>query len=135
MLACAALPAHAEPPVPLAPKHPVIGIWKWTLPDSSCSETYIFHPNGHLSATSGEETAESVFEIAAEPDAKGFYRWHDKAVRTNGRNDCSGNPTPVGDTVTIWIHFDRSGDRIVVCTQESLDNCFGPLTRQKGDGA
>ena len=51
-LALAAPFAFAAPP---AASHPILGIWKLTLPDGSCSEVYRFRGYGTTLVTSAKE--------------------------------------------------------------------------------
>jgi hypothetical protein len=131
-LAAVAAGALAAPPHPTAKDHPIIGRWMISLPDGSCSETYTFRPDGTTLVTSGEEIAESEFEISAKPSAAGFYKWTDKLVKDNGKKDCSGEVTEVGKTVTNFVQFHRSGNLFIMCADESLDTCIGPFTRVQG---
>jgi hypothetical protein len=131
-LAIVAAGALAAPPHPTAKDHPIIGRWIISLPDGSCSETYTFRPDGTTLVTSGEEIAESEFEISAKPSAAGFYKWTDKLVKDNGKKDCSGEITEVGKTVTNFVQFHPSGNIFIMCADESLDTCIGPFKRVQG---
>jgi hypothetical protein len=131
-LAAIATAAGAAPPRPTAKDHPIIGRWTISLPDGSCDETYTFRPDGTTLVTSGEEIAESVFEISAQPSSTGFYKWTDKLVKDNGKKDCSGEVTAIGNTVTNYVQFNRSGDVFIMCAKESLDQCIGPFRRVQG---
>lgn len=124
--------AQAAPPQPTSKEHPIIGRWMITLPDGSCSETYTFRPDGTTLVTSGEEVAETVFEISARPTASGFYKMTDKLVKDNGKKDCSGAVTEVGQTATNYVQFNRSGDIFIMCADESLNTCIGPFRRVQG---
>jgi hypothetical protein len=128
LLACA---AHAAPP---SASHPILGIWKLTLPDGSCSETYRFRGDGTTLVTSAEEISESEFNIPAEPSAKGFYKLEDRIVKDNGKKDCSGEIMKVGNKATNFIHFHPSGSLFLMCAAESLDACIGPFQRVPGQG-
>lgn len=120
----------SKPPLLLPDKNAkIIGKWTWTLPNSNCSETYIFQPDGTGSCTSGEENDESIYRISSLPTPKGFFVLSDKITKTNGGKDCSGSVTPVGDEVTMYLSFHQSGDMFIVCNSESFDTCFGPLKR------
>ena len=131
-LAALTMAVQAAPPHPTAKDHPIIGRWVISLPDGSCSETYTFRPDGTTLVTSGEEVAESVFEISAKPSASGFYKWTDKLVKDNGKKDCSGEVTEVGKTVTNFVQFHPSGNIFIMCANESLDTCIGPFKRVQG---
>ena len=128
-LAILAPPLMAAPP---AASHPILGIWKLTLPDGSCSEIYRFRGDGTSLVTSNEEVSESEFSIPAEPSAKGFYRLDDKVVKDNGKLDCTGTVTKVGSKVTHFVQFHPSGLLFVMCAAESLDACIGPFRRLHG---
>lgn len=128
----AAASAQDVKPRAIAKDHPIVGRWTWTVPDGSCAETYLFRSDGTSVVTSGEEIAETVFEISAAPDAKGFYKWTDKLVKDNGRKDCAGEITAVGKVATNYVVFNRAGDIFLVCAQPSFDACFGPFLRMRG---
>ncbi|MFO1310877.1 MAG: hypothetical protein U1F41_02310 [Burkholderiales bacterium] len=127
----ATLAVAAEPPV--APNHPIIGTWRFTVPDGSCAETYRFRGDGTSLVTSGEEVAETEFRVSAKPSRKGFYEWVDTIVKDNGKKDCAGQITDVGRRTTTYIQFDARAQRFIVCQDESLEACFGPLRRVGGE--
>ena len=132
LLGTAIAAAQTVKPRPIAKDHPIVGRWTYTVPDGSCTETYHFRTDGTTVVTSGEEIAESVFEIAAKPGRGGFYKWTDKLVKDNGKKDCAGAVTAVGKVVTNYILFSPTGDQFIICAQESLEACFGPLLRAQG---
>jgi hypothetical protein len=65
--------ANADPPHSPKTNHPIIGTWTFAMPDSDCEETYYVRQDGTTLVTSGQEVAESVYEIDDEPSPKGFY--------------------------------------------------------------
>ena len=113
--------------------HPIVGTWRFTLPDGSCNETYRFRADGTSVVTSGEEVAESEYHVAEQPSRAGFYEWVDTIVKDNGKKDCSGQITDVGRKTTNYIRFDPQGQRFVVCRAENLQTCFGPLRKVGGE--
>jgi hypothetical protein len=121
--------AMAAPP---ASNHPILGIWVLSLPDGSCSETYRFRGDGTTLVTSAEEVSESVFNIPAEPSAKGFYKLEDRVVKDNGKKDCLGKVTKPGAKMTHYVQFHPSHSLFVLCTDETLDACIGPFRRLQG---
>ena len=131
-LALIATLANAEPPRPPKANHPILGTWTFAVPGTNCQETYYMRPNGTTLVTSGEEVAESVYEIADEASPKGFYKTTDVIVKGNGKKDCSGEVTQVGQKATNYIRFDPSGSVMIMCRSESMDACFGPLRRVRG---
>ncbi len=138
-LACALLvagsaAAQTAKPHRIAKDHPILGNWTYEVPDGSCTETYVFRPDGTSVVTSGQEISESAFEIAARPDANGFYKWTDRLVKDNGKEDCSGAVTPTGKVVVNYVVFSPARDQLIVCAKASFDACFGPLRRAPGMG-
>src|SRR5690349_14218706 len=118
----AAAPSQAA----VAAGHPIIGTWRFTLPDGSCDETYRFPGDGTSLVTSGEEVAESEYTIAERPSGAGYYEWVDTIVKDNGKKDCAGQITDVGRKTTNYIRFDPQGQRLIVCRAENTQQCFGP---------
>jgi hypothetical protein len=125
--ALSAAVAHAAPP---AKNHPLLGTWTYTMPDGKCSETYLFRPDGTLLITSGEQVAESKFEVSPAPTNKGFYKLHNTITKDNGKKDCSGETMSVGQQATVYLHLEQADDMMGVCEAESLSGCFGPLLRK-----
>ena len=128
-LAALAPRAMAAPP---APGHPILGIWKLTLPDGSCSETYRFRADGTTLVTSAAEISESVYTIPAQPSARGYYKLDDKVVKDNGKADCIGAITKPGSQMTHFVLFHPSGSLFVMCADESPESCIGPFRRLLG---
>lgn len=120
----------AEPsPAPPAP-HPLIGNWNWTLPGKACRETWHYRTDGTRSASSGEETIKSRYEVSALPSLLGFYRVTETVTESNGKPDCSGDLHEApGEPATRFIQFSPKHDQFIVCKEESLKACFGPLKR------
>ncbi len=131
VLSLALLAPHAMAAPPAA-DHPILGIWRLTLPDGSCSEIYRFRGDGTTLVTSAEEVSQSEFTIPAKPSAKGFYKLQDRLVKDNGKKDCIGQIMKVGTTATHFVHFHPSGSLFVMCAAESLDACIGPFRRMQG---
>lgn len=132
LLVAPAFAASGQSAAPFA-NHPIVGTWRFTLPDGSCAETYRIRADGTSLVTSGEEVAETVYEVTPRPSRNGFYTWTDTIVKDNGKKDCAGQITDVGRKSTNYIRFDASGDRFIVCRAESLEACFGPMRRVGGE--
>jgi hypothetical protein len=124
--------AVAAPPRAPRPDHPVLGTWTFVVPDTGCQETYTIRPNGTTLVTSGEEVTESVFEIDDAAGAKGFFKTTDEVVKGNGKKDCAGEITRVGQKTTNYIRFNPAGDVMIMCRDEAGKACFGPLRRTRG---
>ncbi len=132
LLATAIAAAQTVKPHRIARDHPIVGSWTYAAPDGSCMETYLFRPDGTSVTTSGAEISETVFEIAAKPDPNGFYKWTDRVVKDNGKEDCAGEVTAAGKVVTNYVLFSPAGDEFIVCAQPALDACFLRLRRAQG---
>ncbi|MDE3009969.1 MAG: hypothetical protein KGI67_03700 [Pseudomonadota bacterium] len=111
--------------------HPLVGTWRIDLPQVGCHELYVLRADGTGSVSSGQEQGENEFQLAAEPDAAGFYKWVGRVTADNGKPDCMGNVTPVGDTSTTWIHLFGSGQHFLLCFEPTLRRCIGPFVRQQ----
>jgi hypothetical protein len=129
-LACWPMSARAAP---LRADHPFVGIWKITLPDGSCSETYRVRGDGTTLVFSNEEVAESTFAISDQPDKQGFYKEVDTLVKDNGKPDCTGQITKPGRTVTNYLLFHPGGDMFLMCVERSTERCIGPFVRVTGN--
>ena len=126
--------ASAAPPAP-ATNHPILGIWKLSLPDLRCSEVYRFRGDGTTLVTSAEEVSESEYSIPDKPSAKGFYKLEDRVVKDNGKKDCAGAIMKVGTRATNFVRFHPSGELFLMCSDESMEACIGPFERVEGEEA
>jgi hypothetical protein len=126
-----ALPALAWAAAAPSPRgtHPIVGTWTFTVPNTQCSEIYRYRADGTSAVTSGQERAESRYQLSPQPTPLGYYKFVDTVTRDNGGKDCTGHVTPVGDRATLYLRFDPSGRMFLMCQAESLDRCFGPLRR------
>jgi hypothetical protein len=144
-LLCSAAAAQAGGPLPpkstliapaaVATPHPLAGRWTWTLPDKSCTETLVYSAgnngtNGTRQGSSGEEVTQSRYDVSAMPSLLGFYRLTETVTQSNGKTDCSGDlHEATGKPVTRFVQFSPKKDLLIVCKEESLQACFGPLKR------
>lgn len=117
---------------PLAADHPLVGTWRFELPQQGCHELYDFRADGTMHATSGEQRAETEFEISAAPSARGFYKWSDRITRDNGKRDCTGYSTQAGHIAINYIALHPSGQWFALCKEEDFSKCIGPFVRQAG---
>ena len=125
--------AQAAEPLPSAPAsapHPLTGVWSWTLPGKACTERLDYRASGIRLGSSGEETTQSRYDIAPIPSLLGFYRLTETVTESNGKADCSGDVHQApGEPVMRFIQFSPKKDQLIVCREESLKACFGPLKR------
>lgn len=133
-LCCNALLCSAAG-TPLSENHPIIGTWVFHIPDIECVETYSYRSNGTTLTTSAEEVSEGEYTISDEPGPGGFYKYADTVVKDNGKKDCSGEITKVGEKSSFFIRFLQGGEEFIMCKAESLDACFGPFIRIHGQEA
>lgn len=124
----------AEPVVaPLSGTHPMSGKWTWTLSGKACTETVEYSTNGKRHGTSGDEVTKSEFQITPTPSLLGFYRLVETVTQSNGKPDCAGDlHEALGNSVTRFIQLSPKLDQMIVCREESLKACFGPLKRVPG---
>ncbi|MBG6077753.1 hypothetical protein [Polaromonas sp. CG_9.11] len=133
---CSLFSARAAEPLSSAPvpaPHPLIGSWSWSLPGKPCTEQLRYSANGMRQSSSGDETTQGHYEVAAIPSLIGFYRLTETVTDGNGKRDCSGDLHEApGKAVTRFIQFSPSKDQLIVCREESLKACFGPLKHLPG---
>lgn len=116
-----------------ASAHPIVGIWRLSLPELGCTETYRFRTDGTTLVTSAAEVTESRYTIPRQPSPGGFYRLIDTITKDNGKKDCSGNVMKVGQRATNFVRFHPSGEMFVLCKNESMEVCIGPFQRVRGE--
>jgi len=104
--------------------HPILGAWNLTTPSSACVERGIYGADGRYRSTSGQEISVSEYTISSEPSEKGFYKFVDVVLETNGLPDCSGNVMPVGDVATNYLRFGDGNNDFLMCQKESVRSCF-----------
>ena len=124
--------AWAAPPRVPKPDHPILGAWTFLVPGTNCQETYYMRPDGTTVVTSGAEVTESAYEIDDMAGPKGLFKMTDEIVKGNGRKGCAGEVTQVGQKSTNYIRFDPSGNVMIICRDETMNACFGPLRRARG---
>ncbi len=133
LFASAVFAATALKPTPLPHDHPMVGVWHFEVPDSECVETYVIRADGTTAVVSGDERSESAYVISAKPSGRGFYAWSDRITRNNGKADCGGGRTPVGQETTLYVRMAPDGNAMILCAQENFRQCIGPLVRARGD--
>lgn len=117
--------AHANPA-----QHPLSGSWVWTLAGKQCRETLNYRQDGTRSGTSGNEVTQARYDISDKPSLLGFYRLTETVTQSNDMADCAGDLHPAtGETVTRFVQFSPKQDQFIVCKEEELKACYGPLKR------
>jgi len=109
--------------------HPILGTWKYDLPELACFETYEFRPDGVDHITSRDEIGDSRYEVSETPDSHGFYQFTDTVVTSNGKKDCDGQTSPIGDVTSGYAMFDPSLQKMYLCSERLPNQCMGPLVR------
>jgi hypothetical protein len=115
-----------------AHQHPLTAHWTWTQPGGkACTETWHYRANHTRTSISGEEKTISRYEVTALPSLFGFYRVTETVTESNDKPDCAGTPhTAASGPVTRFIQFSPKYDLLIVCRDQTLKTCFGPLKRQ-----
>jgi hypothetical protein len=132
LAASAAVTTTGSAAGPIRPDHPIVGTWRFVLPDGSCHEVYRMRADGTALITSAAEVVETEFVIDDQPDENGFYKALDKIIKDNGKHDCTGRISEVGHSVSSFILFHPSGNMFLMCLQRSMEACLGPFVRVKG---
>ncbi|MGE5452101.1 MAG: hypothetical protein ACM3VZ_09710 [Acidobacteriota bacterium] len=115
-----------------ADQPPLTGSWQYRQRGTSCTEQYFFRSDGTVMVTSGREVSESTYTLSDEPVEGGFYKFDSEVTQTNGKSDCQGKRTPVGQQTSSYLRFQANGERLVLCKSPNLSACMGPLIRLKG---
>lgn len=126
------LAVQATLAAPLRTDHPIVGTWRFELPDGSCHEMYRIRADGTALITSAAEIAESEFDIDDQPDGDGFYNSNDKIVKDNGKQDCTGEVTKVGHVIQAFIVFHPTNNMFLMCQRRDMASCIGPFVRVRG---
>ena len=133
LLSAVALATHAADQTvhrtPLPNDHPLLGVWRIDLPNG-CFEEYELRSDGTKSSRSGEERDESEIEISSVPSASGFYKWTDRITKVNGKPDCLGSITPLGDVAVNYIRLLPGGNRFLLCKAEGMTSCYAEFYRK-----
>jgi len=132
LFAAALLAAQSVLASPVRTDHPIVGTWRFELPDGSCHEMYRISADGTALITSAAEIAETEFDIDDQPDGDGFYHSHDKIVKDNGKKDCTGEVTEVGHVIQAFIVFHPSNNMFLMCQKRDMGSCIGPFIRVHG---
>ena len=114
----------------LPQEHPVVGTWRIDLQDLKCFEEYEVRADGTKLSRSGEERNESEHSISVVPSTKGFYKWTDKITKNNGKPDCSGGFTKLGNVAVNYILLHPAGQRFLLCEAEDMKSCFAEFYRK-----
>lgn len=129
-----AVAADAFRKQPLAKDHPALGAWRVDVPDLKCFEQMEIRADGTRSIISGKEIAQAELSISAKPNAHGLYKWVDKTVEDNGKPDCSGQVTPIGEVSTNYIGFSADKNSFLLCRDAQGKQCLAhPFKRLSGD--
>ena len=108
------------------------GTWQYQPRGTSCAEQYYFRSDGTMMVTSGKEVTESTYVLADNAVGAGFYGFEMQVTQTNGKSDCRGNQTPVGQRTQTYLRFQANGERVILCKDSNLSACMGPLIRLRG---
>lgn len=113
-------------------KLPLTGTWQYQPRGTSCAEQYYFRSDGTMMVTSGKEVTESTYNLSEKPIGAGFFAFEMQVTQTNGKSDCRGKQTAIGQRTQTYLRFQANGERLVLCRDSNLAACMGPLIRLKG---
>jgi|PlaIllAssembly_1097288.scaffolds.fasta_scaffold368932_1 hypothetical protein len=110
----------------------IVGKWTWTRTDTKCVETQEYRADGTLTVVSGAEKSSNTYVIAPEATANGFHKLTVKIVKDTGGKDCFDiDKDNTGTTATHYVMIHPSGDKLMLCHDDSKDYCVGPYQRDK----
>jgi hypothetical protein len=121
-------PLYGHPRLPPS-THPLIGSWQVSAVDGTCAESHSFGADGRHKSKSSEEESVGEFDVSVGPSGSGYYRLTDTIVQSNGKTDCTGRTTPVGDVATIFIQFGSDRNSYSMCWSENKGSCFAEARR------
>ena len=132
IVALLALPSIAQEPSKssLPEGHPLVGTWRIDLQDGKCFEEYEVRADGTKLSRSGEERNESEHSISVIPSSNGFYKWTDRITKNNGKPDCSGGFTKLGNVAINYVRIHPSGQRMLLCELEDMKSCYAEFYRK-----
>lgn len=111
------------------PPHPVVGKWRWISDATQCSEIYDFRDNRTLAIQSGLERSDAKYTISAAPNQAGFYSLNVTVTHDYGGVGCGGDDgDSSGDSSDLFLAFHTSRREMIICREQNLDRCFGPLS-------
>jgi hypothetical protein len=119
---------------PRATVQSFVGTWTLSLRGTTCRETIEFLADGTAHVVSGSEDSISGYAIAEVPKRTGSYVWFDWILKNNGRPDCLGNLTPVGDKAINYLLPNPSGG-YMLCSTADGQECIGVMSRTAAGGA
>lgn len=110
--------------------HPVIGVWRLNFADTSSYEEYDFRADGRLYTSANQQQIESSYIIEREPSASGFYKLEEHIINENGGKDCFDMLQNEDTDYVYYLKFSPSEDQLLICLEESDDQCVGYFIRQ-----
>lgn len=122
-IALLALAVAAYATAAVRPDHQIVGTWTHTL-RNECTELYTFRADGTNSVTSGEEISTGSYTISDQPNERGVYTMVDTIASNNGKPDCMGGTTPIGDVATVYVKFSTTGNGVLVCYDLTMRSCY-----------
>jgi hypothetical protein len=105
---------------------PIAGDWKLNFGGGKCQELHTYRSDSTGTHRSADEVIETSFHL--EFVEKGVYIMRGLVTATNGKNDCTGSPTPVGSRFESVLMFTKGGDFYSCPTLDSM-TCNGTGTR------
>ena len=112
--------AIAATPAPAA--NPVLGAWDWKPVQGQCPEVHTYNADGTARGESGSEVLQKTY--VAVPIKGGMWKVDATVTASNGGKDCTGSPTPVGATSTVYIQ-PLNGGGYFTCASEDGMSCYG----------
>ncbi len=127
LLTMAALAAAVTAqPTPAA--NPLLGAWDWKPVQGQCPEVHTYNADGTAQSQSGSEVLQKTYTATRLED--GMWKVDETVTAGNGGKDCTGSPTPVGATSTVYIQPLNGGGYFTCASQDGM-SCYGSASRRK----
>ena len=126
-IATAALVAATAGAALAAEANPVLGTWRWSAKDGSCTETHEYRADGTATTTSAGEVLEKKYTIEAYKGGP-FWLYDEEVVASNGGKDCLGATTAVGKQTGMFVLPTNDGGYFT-CSSDEGWGCFGTASR------
>jgi len=123
----AAEPPGATQAPPPQSDNPVLGSWRWSAKDGSCTEQHEYRADGTATVRSGEEVLEKTYTVERYKGGP-FYLFHEQVTASNGGKDCTGHATAVGKQSGMFVLPTNDGG-YYTCSSNEGWGCFGTASR------
>jgi len=114
-------------PVTGKDENPVLGDWEWNPTRGKCKEFHTYRDDGTATSKSGDEILEKTYNVS---DAgRGMFLVEMEITSSNGKNDCLGSSTAVGEKSRIYVMPLNDGGYFT-CAEPNGMSCYGSAIKR-----